>query len=257
MSLFPFMKNFLGVKGDQAAQGLAAAIVKMDPEGASLADLRVMEADLDKAGQAIAKLRAELAREQKEFDTVGKQYAELMSAAEILQKRVDDPATAEPQKASLKNSLAGLVEKLERMAPEIDRDKKDVAATQSLLAEAEKAYQDKAAALAEAKQTLERARHDMQHAALEEQRAKDKAEQAEVVAGLRQSRSSGLTVALNAMQQSAEQARQRAEASTMKAAALTHVSDAGNDKNVADALAQVRGTGSEKSLSDRLAALKR
>jgi len=256
MSLFPFMKNFLGVKGDQAAQGLVSAIVKMDPDGASAADLRVMEEDLDKAGQAIAKLRAEFTREQKEYDAISRQYSELMSAAEILQKKIDDPATPEAQKAGLKTSLGGLVEKLEHMAPEIDRDKKDLADTQTLVTDAENAYQQKAEALAGAKQSLERAKHDMQRAALEELRAKEKAEQAEVIAGIRRAPTSGLTVALNAMQQSADQARQRAEANTMKATALNHVADAGSDKNVADALAQVRGNGSGKSLSERLAALK-
>jgi chromosome segregation ATPase len=256
MTLFPFMKNFLGVKGDQAAQSLVTAIVKMDPDGASIADLRVMEEDLDKAGQAIAKLRAELTREQKEYDAINRQYAELMSAAEILQKKIDDPAVSEAQKAGLKTSLAGLVGKLEHMAPEIDQDKKDVADTQSLVTDAENAYQEKAESLAGAKQTLERAKHDLQRASLEEQRAQEKAAQAEVIAGIRRSPTSGLTVALDAMQQSADQARQRAEANTMKATALNHVAAAGSDQNVADALAQVRGTSSEKSLGERLAALK-
>lgn len=257
MSLFPFVKNFLGVKGDQAAQGVVQALVQLDPEGASIADLRTMGDDLDRAGQAIAKLRGELAREQKEFDVIDKQYGELMAAAELLQKKIDNPSTTDGQKAELQKSLASLVGKLEHMAPELDRDKKEVADTQALLTEAEEAYKAKAEALAGAKQNLEHARHDLQRAKIEEERSKQRAEQAAVVAGLKKAPTSGLTVALDAMQKSADAARQRAEASNMKAAALTQARDVSVDKNVAEALAQVRGTTSPQSLGDRLAALKR
>jgi chromosome segregation ATPase len=257
MSMFPFVKNFLGVKGGQATQSVVQAIVKLDPDGASLADLRTMEGDLDKAGRAIAKLRADLAQEQKEFETVNEQYHELMAAAELLQKKIDDPSTSEAQKGGLQKSLADLVAKLEHMAPELDRDKKDVADTQALLTDAEDVYKQKAEALADAKQNLTRAKHDLEHAKIEEERARQQAAQAAVVAGLRSAPTSGLTVALDAMQKSADQARQRAEANTMKASALAQVKAVSSDKNIADALAQVRGTSSSQSLTDRLAALKR
>jgi chromosome segregation ATPase len=257
MSLLPFVKNFLGVKGGQAADGVVKAIVQLDPDAATQADLRSMDNDLDRAGQTIAKLRADLAQEQKEFDAINKQYGELMSAAEFLKKQVDDPATTDDRKADLTKSLDGLVARLEQMAPELDRDKQTVTETQNLIAEAEQAYKDKAQALANAKQNLDRARHELQHASIEEQRARERAAQAEIVAGLKRSSTSGLTVALDAMQKSADEAHQRAAASTMKAAALTEVKTAAVDQNVAAALAQVRGTTSNQSVSDRLAALKR
>jgi chromosome segregation ATPase len=257
MSLFPFVRNFLGVKGDQAAQGVVEALVRLDPDGASQADLRAMEDDLDVAGRAIAKLRADLAHEQQEFDAINKQYTELMAAAELLQKKVDDPTAPEAQKPDVQKSLAKLLDRLEHTVPELDRDKKDVADTQALLAQAEDAYRQKAEALANAKQSLERAKHDLQHAKIEEERAAERARQAEVVAGIRRGSTNGLNVALDSLQKSAEQARQRAEANTMKATALGHAKDAAGDKNIAEALAQVRSGPGSQSLSDRLAALRR
>jgi chromosome segregation ATPase len=257
MSLFPFMKNFLGVKGGQAADGVVRALVQLDPDAATQADLRTMDADLDRAGQTISKLRADLAQEQKEYDAINRQYGELMSAAELLKKQVDDPQTPADRKADLSKSLDGLVARLEQMAPELDRDKQMVTETQSLIAEAEQAYKDKAQALANAKQNLDRARHELQHASIEEQRAHERAQQAEVVAGLKRSSTSTLTVALDAMQRSADEAHQRAAASTLKAETLTEVKTAAVDPNVAAALAQVHGTSSPQSVSDRLAALKR
>ena len=67
----------------------------------------------------------------------------------------------------------------------------------------------------------------------------------------------GLTVALDAMRQTAAEARQRAEANDMKAQALHGAKEAEADKNIAAALAEVRGDNTTKSLSDRLAALRR
>jgi septal ring factor EnvC (AmiA/AmiB activator) len=257
MSLLPFLRNFIGAEGGNAAAGVVKALVQLDPDSATVADLRTMEQDLDNAGRMIAKLRTDLTHEQTEFDSIGGQYHELMAAAELLQKRIGDPGTPDLQKQSLNASLATLVAKIEHMAPELDRDKRDVESTRTLLAEAEAVYQQKAEALTNARKNLDSARHDLQHARIEEQRSVERARQAATVAGLRSSPTSGLTVALNVMQQSAQEARQRAEAMNMKAEALTHLKEATADQNVAAALAEVRGTVPTKSLSERLSALRR
>jgi septal ring factor EnvC (AmiA/AmiB activator) len=257
MSLLPFLRNFIGAEGGNAAAGVVKALVQLDPDSATVADLRTMEQDLDNAGRMIAKLRTDLTHEQTEFDSIGGQYHELMAAAELLQKRIGDPGTPDLQKQSLNASLATLVAKIEHMAPELDRDKRDVESTRTLLAEAEAVYQQKAEALTNARKNLDSARHDLQHARIEEQRSVERARQAATVAGLRSSPTSGLTVALNVMQQSAQEARQRAEAMNMKAEALSHLKEATADQNVAAALAEVRGTVPTKSLSERLSALRR
>lgn len=257
MSLLPFVRNFIGVKGDSVAAGVVKALVQLDPESATVADLHTMEQDLDKAGRMIAKLRADLAHEQAEFDSIGGQYHELMAGAELLQRRIADPGTPEVQRQSLNASLASLVQKIEHMAPELDRDKKDVEDTRTLLSEAEAVYQQKAEALTNAKKNLDSARHDLQHARYEEERSAERARQAASVAGLVTSPTSGLTVALNSMQQSAQEARQRAEVMNMKAEALAGLKDAAADHNVARALAEVRGATSTLSLTERLSALRR
>jgi chromosome segregation ATPase len=257
MSLLPFLRNFIGAEGNHAAAGVVKALVQLDPDSASAADLRTMEQDLDNAGCMIAKLRADLAHEQSEFDSISGQYHELMAAAELLQKRIADPGTPDAQKQSLNTSLASLVAKIERMAPELDRDRMDVESTRALLSEVEATYQEKAQALTNAKKNLESARHDLEHAKLEEQRSAERARQVAEVAGLRTPPTSGLTVALDVMQQSAQEARQRAEVMDMKAQALSHLKEGTDDQNIAAVLAEVRGTAPTQSLSERLSALRR
>lgn len=256
MSTVPFIRNFFGAKGHDAARSVVTALVRLDPEAASRADLATMEQDLDRAGEVIAKLRTELSKEHGAFDKINERYHDLMGAAETMQRRIADPVTASDKVTSLQASLTAVLGQIEIMAPELDRDKQDVDSTTSLLADAEKAYQEKAAALRGAKQNLDAARHDLQHASIEEERAKSRAAAASVVAGLSSS-PTGLSVALNVMHEEATAARERASSATMKISALASAGGVDVDANIADALSESKGAPGESSLSDRLNALKR
>ena len=49
-----FLRNFAGVKADNAVQAGVEALVRWDPEGASEAELRTMEQHLDDLGRQVA-----------------------------------------------------------------------------------------------------------------------------------------------------------------------------------------------------------
>ncbi len=220
MSLFSFTQSFLREGGKQAATNLTTAMVKMAPETATAAQLSDMEADLDRAGQLITKLQRELTDEHHAYDAINARYTQMMGAAENIQHQIDGAGDA-AAKAPLQTSLTALVVKIEEMVPELDRDKQDINATQSLLTDAEAAYQAKTIELTGAKAKLVRARQDMDHANIEEQRAASRAETARSVAGLASSGGNGINVALDAMTKTATQTRDRAAALDMKAKALT------------------------------------
>ena len=252
MSVMPFFKNFFASQGENATRRVVRAMVELDPETASKADLMTMEQDLDRAGVAIAKLRADLTQEHHELDAVEAQYTELMGAAEVLKKRLEDPNT---DHASVSASLDRLLAKIETMVPQLDRGRQMVKDTESLLHDAEAAYQTKAESLRSAKQNLEAAKHDLAHAKIEENRSKERAEQAAVVAGLKES-PNNLTTALNSLQSATQDARQRAEANNMKASALSSAKESAEDKNIASALKEANPK-TEKSLDERLSSLRR
>ncbi len=254
MSLLSFTKCFIGAGGEQAATALTTAMVKMAPETATAAELKNMEQDLDAAGQLISRLQRELSDERHAYDAINARYTQMMGAAENLQHQID---TAGFLKEPLQASLATLVAKIEEMVPELDQDKKDIDATQALLKEAEAAYQAKATALTGAKAKLNRAKNDMIHATLEEQRAASRAETARAVAGLSSgSGASGITVALDAMTRTAQATRDRAAALDMKAKALSGAKTAEEDPNIAAAMAAAAGTAANATVADRLAALR-
>ena len=129
--------------------------------------------------------------------------------------------------------------------------------TQALLTEAQVAYQAKATALREAKAKLTRAKNDLAHAAVEEQRAAWRAETARVVAGLSSGSGSGINVAVDAMTQTAQATRDRAATLDMKAKALSGAKAAEEDPNIAAAMAAAAGTVANATVADRLAALQR
>ena len=257
MSLLSFTKCFIGAGGEQAATALTTAMVKMAPETATAAELKNMEQDLDAAGQLISRLQRELSDERHAYDAINARYTQMMGAAENLQHQID---TAGFLKEPLQASLATLVAQIEEIVPELDQDKKDIDATQALLKDAEAAYQAKATALTGAKAKLNRARNDMVHATLEEQRAASRAETARAVAGLSSAggggSGSGINVALDAMTRTAQSTRDRAAALDMKAKALTGAKTAEEDPNIAAAMAAAAGTAANATVADRLAALR-
>jgi chromosome segregation ATPase len=255
MSLLSFTKCFIGAGGEQAATALTTAMVKMAPEAATAAELENMEQDLDAAGQLISRLQRELTDERHAYDAINARYTQMMGAAENLQHQID---AASFLKDPLQASLATLVAQIEEMVPELDQDKKDIDSTQALLMEAEAAYQAKATALTGAKAKLTRARQEMEHASIEEQRAAARAEAARAVAGLSSGSGSGngINVALDAMTRTAQQTRDRAAVLDMKAKALSGAKTAEEDPNIAAAMAATAGMSATSTVADRLAALR-
>ncbi|MSO76222.1 MAG: hypothetical protein EXQ87_04835 [Alphaproteobacteria bacterium] len=250
-----FLKSFVTVKGKQAGQELVRAIVELDPEGATQAELDAMERDLDRTGQMLQKLRADYDREVKEAEAIDKTYREMMAAAEHLEGKLANAATPELDKAGIGQSLAKLVHRLEEMAPRLDEEKQDVEDVKAMLGEAEQAFRAKAQALTQARQTLDRAKRDMQRAGMQQARAEEKARQSAELAGIRQTGGNKLNTALDAMRNRADEARAKAETAKMKGELLRPEVPA-DDKHLSDAMAAVRGTAPQGNVADRLAALK-
>lgn len=252
-----FFKHFAILKGQQAVEAVKAEIILHNIDTASAAELLSKDEELTGAGLVIAKLRKELGDEHHELEQIEARYSQLMSAAENLRAKIEDPATAEADRSSKQASLDNLLGKMSTVVAELDRDRQTVADTERLLHEAEQAYQEKAEDIRRAKHDLDQGKHDLQHAQIDRERAERLAENASVVAGLKKPASSSLNVALDAMRKSADQARAEADANRMKAGALKGASDAADDPNVAAAIAETSGPQNPQSLADRLAALKR
>jgi flagellar biosynthesis chaperone FliJ len=250
-----FMSNLVGVKANQAVQAGIQALVRFDPKGATEAELRTMEQHLDELGVQVAQARQGYQREQQEADSIQALAHQRMAAAEQLQKQ-SASETDPSRKASLDSSLGTLVDMMEKMAPEVDREKQEAADAKSFLEQLEGAYADAGGKLKQARSQLDQAQRDMARAAQQKEAAAQQAEMARRAAGLTQITSS-LTVALKAMQDSANKDKIAADAAMSKARLLRPTSPEKDDPNIAKALAIASGTApAPTNIADRLAALK-
>ena len=253
--MFTFMRNFLGVKTDQAVQAGVEALVRWDPQGATEAELRSMEQHLDELGLQVAQARATYDRERQEAETIKTLLHQRMTAAEQLEKQRTTEANAERQGA-LEKSQATLLDMIEQMTPDVEREEKDATDAQDFLATLEKTYADAGAKLKAARSQLEHAQRDMGRAAQRREMAERQAEAARQAAGLSQTTSS-LNTALKAMQDAAAKDLMAADAAGAKARLLTPTRPEQDDPNIAAALAAASGaTPPPQTLSERLAALK-
>jgi hypothetical protein len=249
-----FIRNLLGVKTDQAVQAGIEALVRWDPQAATEAELRSMEQHLDELGLEVAKARTAYEREKKEAETIRALLNQRMTAAEQLQKQITAEATA-GRKAALEKSLTTLVEMLEQMTPDVEREAQDETDAQDFLGMLEKTYAEAGAKLRAARSQLERAERDMTRAGQQREIAERQAEASRRAAGLSNTTSS-LNVALKAMQDAAAHDLEVAEAANAKARLLKPTQPEQDDPNIAAALAAASGRQLPQSLSERLAALK-
>lgn len=252
--MLSFIRNLVGVKTDQAVNGAVAAIVRWDPQSATEAELRTMEQNLDEVGRQVAQARMGFDKERKEADAIQGLSRQRMAAAEQIAQRME-AETNPTTKADLERSLGTLVAMLEEMAPEIEREKQDVVDAETFLRSLEETYQQAGQKLKSARAELTRAQRDMGRAEQQRAMAERRSEAARQAAGLAQA-TSGLSVALKAMQDSAQRDLAEAEAANAKARLLTPTVPEKEDRNIADAMAAVQGKVTAGSVTDRLAALR-
>jgi len=253
--MMAFLSNLLGMHGKRAVQGVTDQIVALDPETASAAQLKTMEQDLDKVGREVGKLRGEAQRERQEAVAAQQNYDRLLAAGHNLNQKLQAETDA-ARRQQLEAALGKLVGELERAQEAVTTEGGEADEAEALLAEVEAAYKEKAEAIRQAQQDLKRASGDMRRAEISKERADARAESAARVAGLRTHETGGLNAALVSMQRKTADARSAAEASRMKAQALSAPGNgAEEDPDIKAALAATSGSALLGDASSRFAAL--
>jgi chromosome segregation ATPase len=235
-----FITNLIGVKTDQAVSGLITTIVQWDPQSATEAELRTMEDNLDQLGRQVAAARIGFEKEKREADAIQLLANQRLAAANQLQAELEQTNFNAPKKAEMERSLTTLVNMLEEMAPDVDREKQDATDAAEFLQMLQTTYEDAAGKLRNARSELDRAQRDMGRAEQQREMAERRAQASRQAAGL-SGATSGLTVALKAMQDTAQRNLVEAEAANQKARLLAPTTPEKDDPNIALAMARVRG----------------
>ncbi|MGE5268918.1 MAG: hypothetical protein ACM3JG_04510 [Thiohalocapsa sp.] len=150
-----FIGNLLGVKANQAVNAGIEALVRWDPQGATEAELRTMEQHLDELGLQVARARQSYDRERKEADAIQALAHQRLAAAESLQNQANG-ATDAARKADLEKSLTTLLDLMEKMAPEVQREAQDAQDAKAFLEQLEAAYAEAGGKLKTARSQLGR-----------------------------------------------------------------------------------------------------
>src|SRR4051794_2752756 len=172
-----FIGNMIGVKSDQAVQAGLEALVRWDPKGASEAELRGMEQQLDDLGRQVASARQAYDKEQREAEAIQTLSKQRMAAAELLQSQIT--AESEPaRKAEVERSLGTMLGMLEQMAPDVERERQDATDAKDFLEMLERTYMEAGGKLKAGRSQLERAQRDMARAQQQRSSAEQQAEAA-------------------------------------------------------------------------------
>jgi len=214
-----------------------------------------MEQHLDELGMQVARARQAYDREQKEATAIQGLSHQRLAAAEALQNQANSE-TDPSRKAAVEKSLATLLDMLEQMAPEVDRETRDADDAKQFLEQIESAYAEAGGKLKTARSDLDKAQRDMARASQRREVAQRQADAARQAAGLTQTTSS-LNIALKAMNENAARDLASADAAAAKARLLTPTRPEKDDPNIAAAMAAASGQGpAPVGAANRLAALK-
>lgn len=253
MAFFGFMKGYAKVKSETAGLSIIEMIAGWDPEGASEADIRLMDDNLNELLKQASQAKFEAEKEQKEADEINALYKQRLAGVEILQGRLS--TADENQKAKIMAVIEEEVIKLESMQNDIAREEQEAVEAVAYMNELNALCKTAADQLKNARKQLHDAQVQLKRANLKEKRATEKAKRHAEVEGISKNMSK-MTSALGAMQKQTAKANQNAEAQEMKSK-LLHTKT-GSDELMQDAMKEASsGTGSSASIADRLAALKK
>lgn len=256
-----FLANFGAAKVGNAGHGIATWLATKDPITASQVDIDDLRRQFNELGGEVSKAEQD---DERSYKVVVEQETALVrtkQAAQMLGAEVIKLGADTPQGQTMNHELSTLVDRIEALAgPEGDASasgtlydaRKDHLSAETYLHKLQQLHAGAAATLAEADRTRKQALRDMDQARREEDRARQRQAQAERVAGLTSGLQAG-SVALQAMEETAEKSKLKARAMTLNTEALTNVTaaSASADDIVARTLGEKQAAPS--SALDRLA----
>lgn len=250
MAIGNFLKNFGIVKAEQACEGTVNVLAWLDAEGVSEAAVKQKQDEHSELVKQLVDAQADFKREKREFDDILSVYNKKLAAAERAQADLEkDPTNTEAATA-----LSELLESVEKIAPKLDKEKREFEAAEKWLTELQKAANDVAQELLGLREQLNETKNAIKQADIQLEQAQKQQKRAETIAGLR-TNSNKFDVALNALQKQADSKQKEIEAARITTEQLTRPVETTSSaaSKYLDETAEAPVT---ESLQDRLARLK-
>lgn len=252
-SKLKFLSAFSKEKMDQASDSLMQAVVAFDPESATEASIKMMDDQVTKLSEEHAKAKLALDKERKEADVAKTEYNKKLELANMLQHKIEAELD-EGKRVSLQKSLDNLVSELEVRRQDVEIEIQEADDAQAVLDSINATLKLAADKLLTARRDHKMARNDMKRAEMNKRMAEQEEQRQRELAGISKG-SDGMSIALNAMRESAADDEAKAEARRNKASLLKPYS-AEEDSNIAALMEEMEGSPSKASSADKLSSLK-
>lgn len=217
------------------------------------------EEALNQVSVLAAKAERTYKKEQEEFAAAEASYNEKLADANTCQQQILSTSITLELKHKLENHLNSLLDEIEGMKPELDREKQEALDAYEHYNMLKETVEIKAGQLAQAKDALKNARRKNQALDAQLNRAKEREEQQKVLLGIREQVSTVDSV-LNAINSDTAKKEQELAALRLRTNALKEhekPSSATMDPEVAAALGKGASGAPVRSAADRLAALQK
>lgn len=223
------------------------------------AQISQYEDALDKVSVLAAKAKTKYDQEHREFLAIKVQYDEKLADAQSCQEKITSATTPLDLKHKLDAHLSALLDEIEAMKPELDREEQEALEEFDHYTMLKETVELKAGQLAKAKTALQTARRENQKLDVQMDRIKEREDQQKVLMGIREQTSS-LDSVLDAINADNTKKREKIEASKLRVDALKiHEKPASGassiDPEVAAAIGKGTSMAPKMSAADRLAAL--
>lgn len=268
---FNFFKNFAKVKGEQLEEGIITLAAALDQEGVAETAIKQKMDEHEARIALLQEATEQYRKEQSEYDQELALYQRYMNEAETIQQHLDQLNSAKEllaadttnqdavsivakyNEAELTSDLVKILDAVEKRAGILEKEKQEADEAKEWMIQMKESVDEISKDLLTLRETLNSAKRDIEKAKQEKERNQKRAEQAEVIAGLRKS-GNKFDVAMNALKNKAEDEKREAEKLKIKADSLKK--EAPLEETLLGKYSTSTPVTSNESLTDRLARLK-
>jgi len=252
MSFLSFLGFYSKEKVNSVAREVTSAIVSIDPDGASEAQLNMMLEKLSDISKNVAKYRRAYEKDLAETEEWKNRLNRTISAIEVLEKDINNSSGSQADKIG--DAIDSLLDEVEKIEVEISREESEDVEAKEILETYEKAEKSLAEKIKTARSNLRKMAQQLESAKAKKEMAEERLKAEKDTQGLGDSLDS-LTIANDYMEKELNKLKDEEEALKSQTELLKDQENP-HDDLIADALARANEESRTSSRTDRLAKLR-
>lgn len=252
MGFLSFLGFYSKTKVNDVAKDVTSAIISIDPEGASEAQLNMMLEKLSDVSRNVAKYRRAYQKDLDETEEWKTKLHNTISAIEVLEN--DLSSVSDSQAIKVGEAIDSLLDEVEKIESEIARETIEDSEAKEILDTYQKAEKELAEKIKLSRESLRKMTQQIEKAKVKKEMAEERLQAEKETQGLDNSIDS-LTIANDFMEKELNKLQDETDALKSQTELFKEEENPHSDL-VADALARANGEVKSTSRADRLAKLR-